>query len=475
VAPLSRDRGVALILALFLTAAASALAGSLMYLSQTETYATSNYRVMTQARYGAESGIHKAVNYLLNTYAAPGSVADPLATYNRAVSPVTYNGQPVILSANDSVASNYPVAAVRTAFANSAGGSLAAGHLTVAYKPYATLMSMRQLNDGSVALSWQITSVGRIAVGSATAEVEVSSMLERQVILTAFGPYAAFAAAPICGALKFSGGSKTDSYDSSTLALDGSGNPIPPAAFTSQGHVGTNGNLTESGGAIINGSLYTPRIGVGNCSNGNVNAETASGGATVTGGLVPLAQAVTPPVPQAPNPLPPTSSYNANGQTLLNGASVGNVTVNGGATITLGAPGVTSTITVNSIKLSGNSTLVVLGTVILNVAGTSQTSPIDLTGGTVTNASLDPSTFQIRYGGSGSVKASGGTKTAAVLNMPQASVSLSGGTSFYGAIIGNDITVSGGATIHYDKHLGTALTTTAAGPDMLSSFTWKKY
>ncbi len=36
--------------------------------------------------------------------------------------------------------------------------------------------------------------------GSATADVEVSSMLERQVVLTSFGPYAAFAAAPVCGA-----------------------------------------------------------------------------------------------------------------------------------------------------------------------------------------------------------------------------------------------------------------------------------
>src|SRR4029450_7722100 len=101
-----------------------------MYLSQTETYATSNYRVMTQARYGAESGIHTAVNYLLNSYTAPGSVSDPIANYNRTVSPVTYNGQPVVLSANADVPSNYPVAAVKTAFAANAGGTLAAGHLT---------------------------------------------------------------------------------------------------------------------------------------------------------------------------------------------------------------------------------------------------------------------------------------------------------------------------------------------------------
>ena len=50
---------------------ASVVGASLMLLSQTETYASMNYRSMTQARYAAESGVHKAINYLLNSYAAP--------------------------------------------------------------------------------------------------------------------------------------------------------------------------------------------------------------------------------------------------------------------------------------------------------------------------------------------------------------------------------------------------------------------
>jgi hypothetical protein len=462
-------------LTLFLTAAASALAGSLMYLSQTETYASSNYRVMTQARYGAESGIHSAIDYLTNTYDPPGSVADPLSNYDRTVSPVTYNGEPVVLSANDDVESNYPVDAVVDAFEEAAGGTLQAGTLAVQYRPYATLMSMRVTDDGTVALSWQLTSLGRIGVGSATAEVEVLSVLERQVILTAFGPYAAFAVAGSCGALKFAGGAQTDSYDSSTLSYDASGNAIAPATFGSEGHVGTNGNLTESGGSTINGSLYTPRIGVGSCSSGNVSALTASGGASVSGGVVQLAQSVTPPTPALPNPLPPTTSYDGNGQTLTNGASVGNVTVNAKSTLTLGAVGVTSTINVNSIKLSGNATLVILGTVILNVVGDSETTPIDFTGGSLSNATLDPSKFRVQYAGTGAVKVNGGNQAAAVINAPNAAVSLSGNAAFYGAVIGNTVTDTGGAKIHYDKNLANTMKTTSAGADMLSSFSWKKY
>ena len=45
------ERGIAIVLALFLMSAMSLLAASLMFLSQTETYASMNYRMMSQARY----------------------------------------------------------------------------------------------------------------------------------------------------------------------------------------------------------------------------------------------------------------------------------------------------------------------------------------------------------------------------------------------------------------------------------------
>src|SRR5262245_49332074 len=95
------DRGMAMVLALFLMSVLTALGTSLMFLAQTETYATMNYRMMSQARYAAEAGIQKASNFLLDPaqYSMPGTVTDPLTNYNRNVSPVTWGGQPVILSA----------------------------------------------------------------------------------------------------------------------------------------------------------------------------------------------------------------------------------------------------------------------------------------------------------------------------------------------------------------------------------------
>src|SRR5881296_3425254 len=96
------ERGIALVLALFMMSALSVLAASLMFLSQTETYASMNYRMMSQARYSAEAGVQKAADFLLDPtqYAMPAATgSDPLANYDTTKSPVQYNGADVILSA----------------------------------------------------------------------------------------------------------------------------------------------------------------------------------------------------------------------------------------------------------------------------------------------------------------------------------------------------------------------------------------
>ena len=80
------DTGIALVMSLFLMAALSALAVSMMFLSQTETASSRNYRTMSQARYAGEAGTHRAINYLLSpayvntamTYASYGSTRSPV-------------------------------------------------------------------------------------------------------------------------------------------------------------------------------------------------------------------------------------------------------------------------------------------------------------------------------------------------------------------------------------------------------------
>ena len=82
------ERGIALVLALFLMSAMSVLAASLMFLSQTETYASMNYRMMSQARYRRRGGVQKAADFLLDPaqYTVAGDrVSDPLTNYDRTV------------------------------------------------------------------------------------------------------------------------------------------------------------------------------------------------------------------------------------------------------------------------------------------------------------------------------------------------------------------------------------------------------
>jgi type II secretory pathway component PulK len=95
----SDEKGIALLLSLFLIVALSVVAGSLMFLAQTETYSSLNYRLMSQARYGAEAGLQRAANHLMYSYTAPTATGtDAISAYNYVgVSPVTYNGQPVVL------------------------------------------------------------------------------------------------------------------------------------------------------------------------------------------------------------------------------------------------------------------------------------------------------------------------------------------------------------------------------------------
>jgi hypothetical protein len=147
--------------------------------------------------------------------------------------------------------------------------------------------------------------------------------------------------------------------------------------------------------------------------------------------------------------------------------------VNAHSTLTLGAPGVVSTININSLIINGNADLVILGTVILNVVGSGQATPIDFTGGSVSNSSFDPTTFQVMYAGTGAVKLNGGAHTTAMVYSPNAAVSFNGGGDFYGSVVGATIDDTGGAKIHYDRRLSGEFF--VVGNAMMSSFSWKKY
>jgi Tfp pilus assembly protein PilX len=507
----SGQKGVALILTLILLFVLSVMAVSLMFISQTETWSSLNYRLTSQARDGAEAGINSAANFIVSpsTYTEPGGVGDPTSAYSTTVSPVTYGGHPVTLSAMGTQTAYYPVSSVQTAFNTSGAGkgSMTAGNTTINYNTYATLLSMTQAfhkfgdppTTNTTVQTWQIVSEGSISTIQ-NAKVQVSAILEQH--RTPTFNYAAFATDNGCGALQFGGGGTTNSYDSSAVVVG-----TTPTFSTTYGNVGTNGNLATNGNpTTINGTLSTPRSGVGTCTSNNVTAWTDTSG-HVTGGVVELPQTVVYPIPVIPVPGTTDLSFGHNatcptvnpillcsssGQDIyLPPGSYHDIVVTGNETLHL-SPG---TYNINSIKeQSAQSGIVVdqapcaspcisslytlinplgTGAVILNVTGNGGGTVVDLTGNSVQNPSLVPTNFQIMYAGTGTVSLKGSTSASGVLYAPNASFSFGGNSDWYGAVIGKAMTDMGGAAIHYDRRLQNMDFT--VGPWMLDSFTWKKY
>jgi hypothetical protein len=508
----SGERGIALVLALLLTAALSVLATSLMFLSQTETYASMNYRMMSQARYAGEAGIHKAADFLLDRTQYPDPTSADLlnaAICDYHASPVTCNGQPVILSAVSTQSSNYPVSSVQTAFNTAAQGTLTAGNARLTYGAYAELISMQRFDSiagPGVAQIWKVTGIGGLN-GTRNATVEVQAIIEKPKVPGS--TYGAFATDDACGALTFAGNMNTNSYDSGTVSGSTS-----PTMLDTGGDVGTNGNLAITGNTTINGNLYTPRTGVGDCSDGSITAIDNTGNVSVTGAVAPLPKGVAYPAPDRPAPslLPAVdiSALNATtcaslGLTATNcNVSGSNLIINADASLPIPTlPSITmhaglnlvfvagspAEFNINSLTLVGGAAVRVEAsaptqTVTVNVSGYNPDgsdidTPIDFGGGTfaspigcATCSDYDASMLQFMYGGTGDIILTGNDAAAATFYAPEADVSLQGTADLYGAVLGSRIDVTSTSNIYYDQRLTKDFWVT--GPAMPTTFSWKR-
>jgi hypothetical protein len=514
------QRGIALVLALFLMSALSVLGASLMFLSQTETYASMNYRMMSQARYAAEAGIQKASNFLLDQTQYAPTAAD-FAACVLTVSPVTCGGQEVILSATTAKASNYPVLAVQTAYNAAAKGTLVSANLTLTFASYARLLNVQTFvaygGAPSVAQTWEIVADGGLA-GSPKATVEVLALIETPKVPAS--SYAAFATDTLCGALSVSGSVDVKSYDSTLLTGATAPDATHGAETGAGGDVGTNGNLTITGSADVGGKLFTPRTGIGACTNGAngaIDGLTEGGSATVAGGMVKLPAALVYPAPQMPGPSAlgdVSGSVGSGGITCaLLGQPPANCTENAGTnTITLDGHGLTlslpsialqshtnlvltagtpsSRYNVNSISLQGGSTLgiaatspaqgVILGIVGKDPSGTAIATPVDLTGGSqtmVTGCALcsnyDASMLQMAYGGTGELKVGGNNDSVMTVYAPNALFTLSGTGNVYGSILAKRLNDIGNGDIKYDRRL--LHDYWVVGNPMIGTFNWQRY
>lgn len=511
---MKNERGVALVITLFLMGALSALAVSLVFLSQTETSSSRNYKTMSQARYAAEAGVHRAVNYLLLDSFKTSMVAN-LASFDLTQSPVKYNGADVVLSASSGVSSNYPDATVTSAFTTGVKGTLAVGLGYSAYSASAKLLSMRTVNVyGSapdIIMTWRITGTGAVCRGSATCAIsdsnilgtlDVTATLERD--LNNAQTYAVFATSQTCGALTISGNASTDSFNSATMTT------TPPTTVLSGGGVGTNGNLDVGGSVDINGTLSTPRTGAGTCSASNPNAITGVGSWQYDG-TTQLAQAVAFPTPTIPSGIPTSNITLSAGDgtagcnTKLTTAGVigwtctvtgssmlltppaspaaqtlalGNVTIGANTDLTIGG-GTAVTLNVNSFHVSNNATMTMTSspntTITMNIAGQAlgATNALDVSGNAIVNSTYDPTRFQILYAGTGEMDVVGTGMAAVTIYAPNAYVKTAGNGSVYGSILSGTFKDVGSAKLHYDTALQKKYQT--LGNYAMSSFSWRKY
>jgi hypothetical protein len=529
------ERGIALVFVLFLLTTVSALAVSLTFLANSETYASGNYRLATQGRYGAESGMQKISNFLVDPGQYNPSTVAPGGLVDATVSPVKWNGKDVILD-SDIANSNYPDAAVAQAFANASIGDLVAGNTKMHFTGQAKLLTEDAFFDrfngtNAVAQTWEITASSSTQNNVRSATVEVSGMIEtrKYPVLN----YGAFGVDPGCDSMFFKGNINTDSYNSADI--HGS---TAPTTQNNGGDVGTNGNLDIEGSVSVHGDLYSPKGGVGACdaANGNITALTTQGKATVYGQNSDpsnkknwnkpkkLPKVITFPTPAAPAPStaqPVDLSGGLAANTCLTAFSLTapqctvsvdlktlTLTNTGAApltlpSVTLGSqvnlvlngtsdPGTSHDYVFNSLTLTGQATVqaavtsptdtVVVKITGLNPDGTEMSQPpLDTTGGSyiapnisacaATCSQFSAQFLEFIYGGTGQIKMEGNSSAAVVVYAPKASLDFGGTADLYGAVIADKIVGHGTFNIHYDQNLQG--NAWSLSDPMLTAFSWK--
>ena len=466
------ERGMSLVIVLISMVTLGLLATGVAFVAVADVGTTANYKELNQARYAAEAGVQRTVNWLTNNYNPPTTFTAYNTTGNavRCVSGCTTTSE-VMLSGISGVASNYPDSAVITAYQAALSGQAMSGLATASYSTSAKLVNMTPaasatwLGANGPPQTWQITSQGYVS-GVRNATVQVVATYERTG--TPVFTHAVFATGTACPTILLAGGAITDSYDSSA-------GTYAATAQASGGDVGTNGTLTFNGAnSAVKGNAYlTNVVTIGSCPT-QTFSNSSSIGITGNGGL-PIARGApqTLSAPSYTNPSPAlTSSTSYTSDISLAPGNYNNVAVSGGSTLTL-SPG---TYNFNSLTMSGNSFITIspAGKVVLQIAGAgSPATALDLSGGTLTNGGGNPADFQIVYNGSRPITLSGGTNSAGVVYAPNSPVTISGGAPWFGSVVGSQFLNSGGSAVHYDRNLNASLLVTGTFHPV--GFSWSKF
>jgi hypothetical protein len=419
---LERQEGIALVKVIFLTSILLIIAAYAARGSRVELRIAQNDYMQKRAHQIAEAGLNRAWKKLQADVFAGTTLTTELGT--AAFLGSTNGGSSQTLDGNT------------YRFVSFGGGSNDGYYVRLLNNsddpgPNATA-SPPQDNDKKIV----VESVGVVTGGLGTAKQTVRALFVQGSAFD-IGLFAKYA-------LGFNGtGSSTDSYNSSLGAYGGSN-------VGDDGDVGSNGNISGSGQPTINGSASAG--GTINFGNGVIDPGPSLEGAP---------QIALPSVPACnTNTALFPSGYTASNDSRM--TSTGNndfrnngITANGQDVITLAA----GSYCFSSISLSGNAQLVVTGAVQIYVTGAS-----DLTGGGVVNNTGIPANLQLYSscsaaagcgtGSNGGLKLTGGSNAYFTVYAPETNIKFNSNPgNIYGAIVGGNIDVGGGAQFHYDDAL----------------------
>ena len=93
-----RESGIALVSALLSLLVLTTLSAGMVFVMQTGTWSSMNYKTATQARFEAEAGLQRTVQWF-NTSYTPAAVTYGTSTDTSTYGNPTWNGQPVVLTA----------------------------------------------------------------------------------------------------------------------------------------------------------------------------------------------------------------------------------------------------------------------------------------------------------------------------------------------------------------------------------------
>jgi hypothetical protein len=449
--PRNSQKGVSLILCLLVLLILMGLSGTLVLSVNSEILASNNAKMMMQARYAAEAGMQRALNWFVYSYTPNTS---SYSSYGTGVEPVVYPStgtNVVILSGSSAVNSNFPTSSVQSSFNTTLNNvSLSALGMNASYSVYAKLLSVQQ-SGSSTLETWQVTSVGNAAGGS-NATVQLTSKIAKSLGNSLF-TYAAFATSPACPGMTLDSSNVTDSYDSST-------GTYTTTHVNTGGNIGSNGSVS-GGSDTIHGTVVAAQVGTGTpCS------YIAQGFGGTPTAHIPRLNIAIPTMPVQPTPITSLALVN---QTLAPG-SYGNLTSGGSAhTVHL----TTGIYNFNSLTTSDGLTFVLDSTpVTINFWGTGVTNVISTGGPLTIDSGGRPRDCVIKYAGTGTFQLNDHFDGAFAIDAPNSTMHLTSTSTIYGAMIVGTYQTGSDITVHYDHDLQNAFNT--ASTTQITSYSWNK-